>query len=179
MSLLLALITIPGLIGGLLTLALWHYGKRYEKRIRGSNSVAVLGIGADYHEAICTYRHYSNLRFVMLPIFATLTGALLSPILGDQPEIKGTLIRYIPTIGVWLTVVFLSLEIALDIIMTKVALFISNAMPYSHMQRDDFTKTIQACTRFPILALFAVAVWLWLKIAESQGSCVVETFFPT
>ncbi|MCG8517498.1 MAG: hypothetical protein MI794_05855 [Pseudomonadales bacterium] len=164
-------------LGLFLSVILMTYGWWYEQRISETKPSCPKAVDAAHHEALSTYRHYSNLRFLMLPVFASLTGALLKTVFGDYGLISGPLIEYVPTVGVWLTLAFLSLEIALDIIMTRTALFINHVAPYQSMQRDYFTTVVQACTRFPIFTLFAVAIWLWLKIADSQGIGAAETFF--
>lgn len=171
MRLLFLLILSSVIIGIVLTYISAVLGEHYKEGKKKTSS-------GDYGEALITYRHYSNLRFLMLPFFATVMGVLLSTFFSQEQESSKLLVRYIPTVGLWLSLAFLALEIALDLIMTKTALYITNAKKHTHMRRDILTSFIQGSTRFPILILFAVSIWIWLKISGHYSKGVLNVFFP-
>lgn len=126
----------------------------------------------DYPEAMATYRHYSNLRFVMLTLFTTITGFMLGALLADaKPDTSGKILASLPTVGAWLTIVFFSLELILDTVQSNIALFISRANPNSHMRREGVMGWIQASVRIPIFIFFFVVFWLWLEISGTSDLC--------
>jgi hypothetical protein len=70
-----------------------------------------------YQEAMANIRHYSNLRFAMLTVFVAITGGLLTASYSDSIRVDTMILgmNIIRVTGIWISVVFLIFEVALDI----------------------------------------------------------------
>lgn len=70
-----------------------------------------------YQEAMANIRHYSNLRFAMLTVFVAITGGLLTASYSESIKVGTTIfgINIIRAAGIWISVVFLVFEVALNI----------------------------------------------------------------
>lgn len=70
-----------------------------------------------YQEVMANIRHYSNLRFAMLTVFVAITGGLLTTSYTTGIKIDTTLfgMNIIRIAGLWISLVFLIFEVALDI----------------------------------------------------------------
>ena len=70
-----------------------------------------------YQEIMSNIRHYSNLRFAMLTVFIAITGGLLTVAYSKSIEISAQILCFniLSFAGVWVSIVFLIFEIALNI----------------------------------------------------------------
>lgn len=106
-----------------------------------------------YQETMALIRHYSALRFAMLTVFTVITGGLLSaahsPELHIQESIFG--IHVIRFAGIWIALVFLIFEIALNVYLS--GLWSEAGHKQSSYRRACLTWTVRlAASSIPIMA---------------------------
>ena len=94
-----------------------------------------------YSEAMASVRHYSNLRFAIMTVFVAITGALLNHIASSEcveaDDFCGR--NTVRAIGIWVAVVFLVFECALNYYIWG----------YSKMAADEETES---WSRHPFVA---------------------------
>jgi len=111
-------------------------------------------------------RHYSNLRFIMLPVFFTATAGLVSAAYGNKIEPQALPPVHIEWAGTLLTVIFFWLEVTLDRYMVRIGEIATELKPHSHWSR------LPACprrlVRIPLWGQYLLVLTFWSSALYSH-----------
>lgn len=133
-------------------------------------------------------RHYSNLRFALFTIFMATSGALGALHLNKEYVESTQLIHQkLPIIGMLLTLVFASLEFAIDWIETEYS-YMGKAVWRYWSQHEGWLKNHDSVSiggasppmewvRGPIWGIFVLAALLWIYLAECARCYALGVFF--
>jgi len=113
-----------------------------------------------YQETMALIRHYSALRFAMLTVFTVITGGLLSAAHSPALQIDENIfcINVIRFAGIWISLVFLIFEIALNVYLAGLW---SEASHSSSMYRNCF---ITWAVRLAAGSIPVMAFIYWLGV---------------
>lgn len=122
----------------------------------------------NYTEALSSQRHYSGLRFVMLTLFAGITGFLIQRYFESECP-KSQPYASLPAIGVWITIIFFLIELVLDAIQSHISSYVACLNPNSHLKTEGILRIAIQLVRIPILWIYALVCWLWLSLFTSYS----------
>lgn len=129
----------------------------------------------EYSEAMLTFRHYSNLRFAELTLFAAINGGLgtlayvyAGPIQSTVPRasVVGVPDDAMPQLlifaGVGMAIIFLLLEVCLGAYLLGLRRYIVKHWPDCHMAATPRWALWPPVVLFP-LSYILVLLWWWLR----------------
>ena len=121
-----------------------------------------------YKESLQTARNLSALRFVILTVFMTATGALVNAYFSKEPEFPHAWILFA---GCWLAAVFLVIEIVLSFTMARLNKTASIKAGESHTDAFSHRNPIALWTiriAMPSIYVLVAIFWIYLLLVNCE-----------
>jgi hypothetical protein len=120
---------------------------------------------SEYSEALATFRHYSNLRFAELTLFAAINGGLgtlvYEYLVPDLPPglPRGHLPGYVISAGKTMSLIFLGLEISLSAYLLRLRSYIVSHWPGCHLATTPKWALWLPVVLFPLAYVLVWRFW--------------------